>query len=311
VSGAQSPPLVAIVGPTAIGKTDLALRLADYVDLEVVSADSRQSYRGMDIGTAKPTAEQQRRVRHHLLDVVDPSQMLTLAQYQRLAYQAIDDIAARGRLPLLVGGSGLYAWAVLENWRIPRVPPQSELRQELEQQAARLGADQLHQRLVEVDPTAAGKIHPHNVRRVIRALEVYYASGVPISQQQRHGDPLCRTLIIGLTAERHWLYARADERVEDMLSCGLVEETKALLAAGCSAQAPAMSGLGYRQIAESLQGACPLAEAARRIKTRTHRYIRQQYTWFRLTDTRIHWQHQPTNVQSVLSLVAGFLQASQ
>ncbi|MGQ9552665.1 MAG: tRNA (adenosine(37)-N6)-dimethylallyltransferase MiaA [Anaerolineae bacterium] len=305
------PRLVAIVGPTAIGKTDLALRLADCIDIEVVSADSRQIYRGMDIGTAKPTAEEQQRLPHHLLDVVDPDQTLTLAEYQELAYQAIDSIVARGKLPLLVGGSGLYVWAVIENWRIPRVPPQVELRQRLEQQAAQLGAAQLHRQLTEVDPVAAANIHPHNIRRVIRALEVYYTSGEPISRQQQRGDLRYRTLIIGLTAERHWLYARADERVEDMLRRGLIEETQRLLLAGYSAQAPAMSGLGYRQIVASLRGEYPLSEAVRRIKTGTHRFIRQQYTWFRNDDTRIHWQHQPVDMRMVLSLVTEFLASAQ
>jgi tRNA dimethylallyltransferase len=306
VDSAALPPLVVIVGPTAVGKTALVLDLAAHLSLEVISADSRQIYRYMDIGTAKPTPAEMQRVPHHLVDVVDPDQTLTMAEYQEMAYEAIDGVLARGRLPFLVGGTGLYVWAVVENWQIPRVAPQPELRRRLEEEAARYGAEQLHRRLAQVDPEAAAAIHPNNVRRVIRALEVFEASGVPISRQQRRGTPRYRCLLVGLTAPREDLYRRADDRVDAMIEAGLVEETRRLLEAGYGPELPAMSGLGYRQIAEYLAGKYDLNEAVRRIKTSTHRFIRQQYTWFRLDDPRIRWFEQPVSTQEVLDLVRGW-----
>lgn len=301
------PPLIVLVGPTAVGKTALALALAERCDVEVVSADSRQIYRHMDIATAKPTPEERRRLPHHLIDVVDPDEVLTLAQYQELAFSAIDEVRAGGRLPVLVGGTGLYVWAIVENWLIPRVAPDPSLRRELEREAEATGPEQLHARLAAVDPEGAARIHPRNLRRVIRALEVYLVSGSPISGQQRRGDPRYRTLMVGLTAERQWLYERADRRVDAMIEAGLVEETKALLAAGYPVDAPAMSGLGYRQIADYLGGRSDLDEAIRRIKTGTHRYIRQQYTWFREDDPRLDWFCQPVDVDEVVALVRRFL----
>ena len=302
----ELPPLLVIVGPTAVGKTDLALRLAEHVELEVVSADSRQIYRHMDIGTAKPLPAERERVPHHLLDVVEPDRILTLAEYKDLAERAIAAIHSRGKLPALVGGTGLYVWAVVENWQRPQVPPRRELRLRLRQKAETMGALHLHRRLAEVDPEAAARIHPNNVRRVIRALEVHHATGMPISQQQRSGPPQYRCLIVGITAPREWLYARADERVEWMLELGLVDETRELLAGGYSPRSPAMSGLGYRQIAAYLLGQCELDEAIRRMKTATHRFIRQQYTWFRIDDRRISWFEQPVCIPQVVKLVRAF-----
>jgi len=293
VSEESRPPVVAIVGPTAVGKTELALRLAHSFHLEVVSADSRQIYRGMDIGTAKPGPAERSRVPHHLVDVLEPDRTLTLAEYQELACAAIDDIFARGKLPLIVGGTGLYVRAVIENWLIPRVAPDLELRDQLEAEAREDGGGRLYRRLQQVDPAAAARIHPRNVRRVIRALEVYLVSGRPISHQQRRGVPRYDAFVLGLSAPRPVLYLRADERVDRMIGGGLVEETRALLAAGYSADSPALSGLGYKQVIGYLRGEYDLGEAVRRIKTGTHRYIRQQYTWFRPDDERIHWLTQP------------------
>ena len=195
-------PLLVIVGPTAVGKTALSLHLAQSFDGEVVSADSRLFYRGMDVGTAKPTPEERASVPHHLIDVAAPDQTVGLAEFQEQAYAAIDDVHARGRLPLLVGGTGQYVRAVLQGWRIPRVPPDPELRAKLETQAEHEGAAQLHARLAELDPDAAARIDSRNVRRVIRALEVCLITGRPISQQQRKQPPPYRMLQIGLTMER-------------------------------------------------------------------------------------------------------------
>jgi len=283
------PLLPCIVGPTAVGKTALALALSELFPVEVVSADSRQIYRRLDIGTAKPTPAELRRVVHHMVDVVEPDETLTLAQYKEQAQAAIEGIRLRGRLPLLVGGTGLYIRSLLENWAIPRVAPDPALRQSLEDEATRIGPLALHQRLAESDPGAAAAIHPNNMRRVIRALEVLAAGGRTISGEQRKGPPLYEPLILGLTLPRVELYAQADTRVDAMMKSGLLEETRALLESGLDPDLPALSGLGYRQMVEHLAGRYSLGEAVGRTKTSTHRFIRQQYTWFRPNDPRIHW----------------------
>ena len=242
-------PLVVIVGPTAVGKTDLSLRLAHDFELEIISADSRQIYRGLDIGTAKPTRAEQAVAPHHLIDMVEPDQIVSLAEFQALAFSSRDSIHQRRRLPLLVGGTGQWVWAVVEGWNIPRVPPDYALRAELEAQADAQGAPILHARLSSVDPAAAQQIDPRNLRRVIRALEVYEKTGIPISQHQRKSAPPYRTLLIGLTMSRPLLYERIDRRVDRMLAQGLLREVEQLAGAGVSWNSPAMMGLGYRQLA--------------------------------------------------------------
>jgi len=281
--------LVAIVGPTATGKTTLAVAIARTLDGEIVGADSRQVYRHMDIGTAKPTPEERSLAHHHLIDVVEPDQEFSLAQYLELAVAVLEDVWSRGKQPLLVGGSGQYVWALLEGWRVPRLPPQQELRRELEERAAREGAGALHGELVQVDPKAAARIDPRNVRRVIRALEVYRATGRPISYWQEKGPPPWQTLILGLTCPRQELYRRIDARVDAMMEAGLVDEVRALLARGYSPSLASLSGIGYKQVCQHLAGELDLATAVARIKTATHRLARQQYTWFRLDDGRIRW----------------------
>lgn len=281
--------LLAIVGPTAVGKSALALRLAERFHGAIISADSRLIYRGMDIGTAKPTPEERARVPHYLVDILNPDEPFGLAQYQELAYQAIADAHHKGFLPLLVGGTGQYVWAVLEGWSIPRVPPQPALRAELEEQARREGPEALHRRLAELDPTAAARIDPRNVRRVIRALEVCLTAGAPISELQRKSPPPYDTLIIGLQMERAALYARIDARVEQMIAAGLVEEVRGLLAAGYPPDLPAFSSVGYRQIIAYLRGEASLEEAVARIKRDTRRLVHQQSIWFRADDPRIRW----------------------
>ena len=288
-SGADCPSLVVIVGPTAAGKTALSIELAGALGGEIVSADSRQIYRGMDIGTAKATPEQRARVPHHLLDVVSPSDVLTLAEYQRLAYAAIDEILARGRLPMLVGGTGQYIHAVVEGWSIPAVAPRLELRAELEEKAQVEGAAALHGWLAQLDPVAASRIDYRNVRRVIRALEVCLVTGQPISELQRKIPPAYRIKKFGVIRPRPELYARIDARVDQMLEAGLVEEVRRLLAAGYGWELPAMSGLGYRQIGQYLQGEIALAEAVALIKKQTRRFVHQQQTWFGADDPTIHW----------------------
>jgi tRNA dimethylallyltransferase len=281
--------LVVIAGPTAAGKTALSIELAEAAGGEIVSADSRQIYRGMDIGTAKVTAEERARVPHHLLDVVTPDQVLSLAEYQALAYAAIADIHARGRLPFLVGGTGQYIQAVVEGWSIPAVAPQPELRVQLEAKVSAEGAEALHGWLAALDPTAAARIDHRNVRRVIRALEVCLVTGQPITELQRKSPPPFEILQIGVTRPRSELYARIDARVDQMMAAGLVDEVRRLDDAGYAWELPAMTGLGYRQIGEYLRAEVSLDEAIARIKKGTRRVVQQQYNWFRLADPMIRW----------------------
>jgi tRNA dimethylallyltransferase len=239
----------------------------------------------MDIGTAKPTREQRTLIPHHLIDIVNPDEDFSLVAYQQLAYKAIGDIQNRGKLPFLVGGTGQYIWAVLEGWLVPQVPPDIEYRRSLEQKA-KDNADELYQELLKLDP-AAGKIDPRNVRRVIRALEV--SRQKPFSQSYGKLPPPFESSIIGLTMERKELYRRVDTRVEEMIKHGFVDEIKKLIGMGYSLALPSMSSIGYREIGQHLQGKMTLEEAAYKIKTGTHRFIRHQYAWFRLKDERIRW----------------------
>ena len=275
------PLVVVLLGPTGVGKTPLAVELAQALGGEIVSADSRQVYRGMDIGTAKPTPAQRAAVPHHLLDVVEPDAVFTLANFCEQARAAIEDIAGRGRLPFLVGGTGQYLAAMLEGWKVPRIPPQPELRARLRREAQEKGTEALYRRLQEVDPEAAAHILPGNLRRIIRALEVYEVTGMPFSQQRGREKPPYDYLVLGLTMERPALYERVDRRAEEMVRQGLVEEVQSLLARGYGWDLPSMSGLGYIQFRPYLEGRCSLEEALARLKYDTHAFIRHQYTWFR------------------------------
>jgi tRNA dimethylallyltransferase len=304
-------PLIAIVGPTGVGKTRYAIALCQQVGGEIVSADSRQVYKGLDIGTDRPTAGQRSMVPHHLVDIVAPDEQFTLAQYQERAYDAIEDVLHGGRVPFLVGGTGLYVRAVLEGFAIPRVEPHPRLRQRLMEEAERNGAAVLHARLGQLDPEAADSIDARNVRRVIRALEVYETTKERISVLQERKAPLYRILKIGLTMERGRLYRRVDERVDSMVERGLVAEVEGLLASGYSQDLPAMSGLGYRQVLMYLRGELGLAESVQRIKSETHRLVRQQYKWFRLDDETIHWFDVSSEPQKRIEvLIKGFLAES-
>jgi tRNA dimethylallyltransferase len=278
-------PLVVIIGPTAVGKTDLAVALGERFGAEIVSADSRQFYRYMDIGTAKPTPEARARVRHHLVDIADPDETVGLARFLRLARAAIADVHARDTVPFLVGGTGQYVRGLLRGWQVPDVPPDPAFRAELAQE----DADALWARLMALDPDAAEFIDPRNVRRVIRALEVSVKSGRPFSELRRKIPPPYRVLKLGLTMDRDALYARADARVDAMMAAGLPQEVERLLEMGYGWDLPAMSGLGYSQFRPYFAGEATLAEAAERIKLDTHDFIRRQYTWFRPGASDIHW----------------------
>lgn len=284
-------PLVIILGPTGVGKTRLALALAGRLNGEIVSADSRQIYRYMDIGTAKPTSEQQAQAPHHLIDIVAPDYNLSLAEYQDAAYSAIDELHQRGKLPLLVGGSGQYITAVEEGWSIPRVPPNPQLRAELEQYAETASPHALHERLQSVDPVSAERIHPNNTRRVIRALEVQMLTGKAISALQVKRPPPYRIRRLGLMLPRSILYPRVDARVDQMMAAGFVDEVKRLLGMGYDRDLPSMTGLGYLEIAAHILDGKALDEAVERTKFSTHEFIRRQDVWFRGHDNGILWHN--------------------
>ena len=284
-------PLIVVIGPTAVGKTGLAIESALALDGEIVSADSRQVYRYMDIGTAKPTAQQRAQSPHYLLDVVDPGEILSVARYQKMAYDAIGGIQSRNLVPFLVGGTGQYITAVIEGWSIPEVPPNPALRTELEALASQKGLEALFQRLTQLDPAAAEKIDPHNVRRVVRAIEVCIESGQRFSELQRKKPPPYDILLYGLTMERDALYEQADNRVDEMMQHGFLDEVRHLLNMGCSRKLPSMSGLGYAQLAAHLLDGVPLDEAITLTKYATHDFIRRQYTWFRGHDQGILWHN--------------------
>ena len=280
--------MLAVVGPTAVGKSALALRLAPMVDGEIVSADSRQVYRYMDVGTAKPSPDDRARVVHHMLDLVDPDEEYSLALYLRQARAVIGEIQARGRVPIVVGGTGQYVRALLDGWSVPEVPPDAELRRELEERVEREGAEALHRELAALDPESAARLDPRNPRRVIRRLEVLRSHDAGDSAADSDQQPL-DAVVVGLTLDREALYRRVDDRVDDMMRAGWAGEVEGLLARGYGVDLPSMSSIGYREIADHLSGGPPLDDQADEIKRRTRRFARQQYAWFRLDDQRIRW----------------------
>ena len=300
--------LVAVIGPTAVGKSQFALRLAQDFNGEIVNADSRQVYRYMDIGAAKPSHSELSLVRHHLIDIINPGESFSLAIYQKLAFEAIANIQQRHKPPILVGGSGLYVWSVIEGWEIPPVAPNFELRHSLEIRAKNEGEYALYQELQKVDPIAATMIMPTNLRRVIRALEICQMTGQPVSQLWQKKPPSYPILIIGLTMHRAELYRRIDSRVDEMIKQGLIDEVKDLMAKGYSLDLPSMSGIGYKQIGMFIQGNLDLTTAIQQIKKETHRFARRQYAWFHLDDARIHWLSETDDIQKeAAKLVTSFL----
>jgi len=303
-------PLIIIVGPTAVGKTELSIQLAERLNGEIVSADSRLFYRGMDIGTAKPTPEQRRRVPHHLIDVTDPERTWSLAVFQQAATQAIADIHARGRLPFLVGGTGQYVHAVTRGWTPPAVEPDARLRSVLEAMACYQGKDWLHARLALLDPAAAANIDPRNLRRTVRALEVILTTGHHFSRQRGRGESPYRLLTIGLTCPRPELYAHIDARIESMFAAGLLDGVRGLLAKGYSPDLPAMSSIGYRECAAVLEGRMSLEEAKAQMRRLTRVFVRRQANWFKLDDPEIHWyQTGEIRVDSIAKSIRTFLES--
>jgi len=308
----QQPPLLVIAGPTASGKTGLALELARHFPVEVVSADSRQVYRGMDIGTAKPSHKEQRQVAHHLIDVVDPDQDFSAADFVQLGRRAVSQIHASGRLPLLVGGTGLYIQSLTEGLvEAPGRCPQ--LRSELREREEADGEGTLYTLLKEHDPETAGRLQPSDQMRIIRALEVFFQSGKPLSVwQQEHsfGDRPYRVRAIGVAISRDELNARIDARTLQMMGAGLVEETRGLLDNGYDPGLKAMQTLGYRECQQLLAGKSSYEETVAAIQLQTRRYAKRQRTWFRKYGN-INWFDNPVDFAKIASLVDHFLLKSQ
>ena len=300
------PPVVFIVGPTASGKTAAALALAERWPAEVVNSDSRQVYRAMDIGTAKPAREEQAKVAHHLIDVVNPDEPYNLALFLGQARQAVAGILARGRLPLVVGGTGQYTWGLAEGWEVPAVAPQRELRERLEREANEKGLGELYGRLQRIDPAAAEIVDPRNLRRVMRALEVWEATGVQFSQQRRKTPPGFTPHLFGLWVARDELYRRIDARADAMLAAGWVGEVGRLLEAGYSPELSSFSSGGYRELAAHVQGRLGLDEAVRQAKTAVRRLARRQGAWFRQGDPRIRWAG---SAEELLGMVGRLVEA--
>lgn len=302
-------PLVVLLGPTAVGKTELSLQLAERLGMEIISADSRLLYRGMDIGTAKPTPEELARVRHHLVDVADPDETWSLARYQQAAHAAIVSINLSGKTPLLVGGTGQYLRAILQGWTPPKLKPNPELREALEAWAAADGAEALHAHLALLDPPAAANIDYRNLRRTVRALEVILSTGAAFSEQRSIEESPYTVLQIGLMRPRPELYARIDARIQAMLEAGWLDEIRGLLAAGYDAELPSLSAIGYRELIQHLRGELSLEEAVMLIKRHTRAFVRRQANWFKPDDRQINWVEvgEGDVVGEVGSAIRGFL----
>lgn len=303
----ERPRLIVICGPTAVGKTALAMDLAREYPLEVISADSRQVYRLMDIGTAKPSAEEQAALRHHLIDVIWPDEPFDASRYVKMAVTAIDDVLARGRIPVLVGGTGLYIRVLTEGLAAAPGADQG-VRDELQRRAAEHGAPALHRQLAAVDPQAAATLHPNDLVRIVRALEVFQLTGRPLSVWQReHGfqEQHYRLLKIGLTVERSDLYRRIDERARDMFSGGLIEETARLLAAGYDPGLKSLQTIGYREAVRLLQGEISRETALADLQQATRRYAKRQLTWFRAAAGMI-WVDSLRESDSIKELIDQF-----
>jgi tRNA dimethylallyltransferase len=283
------PAVVVILGPTAVGKTHLSLEIASRLKGEIVSVDSRLIYRGMDIGTAKPTLEQRQRVPHHMIDIADPDEDWSLARFRQVALEVIEAVHGRGHLPLMVGGTGQYITAILEGWNPPPKPSDATLRKELESFAAKQGRAALHKRLEKVDPVAAKRIHENNLRRVIRALEIYHTTGIPSSELRKKEPPAFRSLRVGLTLPREILYERIDTRIDEMIQAGFQAEVERLLEQGYAPELPSMSAIGYEQMTRVISQEISLEDAVIEMRRLTRQFVRRQANWFKPDDPQIHW----------------------
>lgn len=305
-------PLICVVGPTAVGKTALAVALAQRLDGEVINADSRQVYRGMTIGTAKPTDAELVSVPHHLFDILDPSESFGVALFMDLAGKALGEIRERSRCPIVCGGTGQYIWGLVEGQIVPPAPPDPQFRLKLEGEAEAFGAGELHRQLAAIDPARAAALDARNVRRVIRALEIYHITGrLPSEFLAARSAAAGNSLVLGLTMPRDLLYRRIDERVDRMMREGFLAEVKALVDAGYEMGEGPLASPGYRELGRFLAGELSLQEAVSRTKTQTHRLARRQYTWFKPSDSRIQWldASEPGLPDKAAALVVSFLES--
>lgn len=303
----MAAPVLFVAGPTATGKTALAIALARRFDGEIVNADSRQFYRGMDIGTAKPTPDELAAAPHHLIDVLDPDEQGSLGWFLDAAHAAIADIRSRGRLPIVAGGTGQYVRALLDAWDVPRVPPNPDLRRQLDERLAREGLAALAGELQARDPMAAARVDLMNARRVVRALEVAHSTGRIVEPPPRR-EPIDRALVLAIHFPRPILYERIDLRVDAMFEAGVVDEVRALLDRGWSCDLPAFTAIGYREVCGHLRGELTLDEARDRTKLATHRLARTQSGWFRHSDPRITWlEPDPSLVGRAIDITQGLL----
>ncbi len=301
-------PLLVVVGPTAVGKTGLSIKLARRLNGEIVSADSVQVYRNLDIGSAKPTVEERERVPHHLLDVVDPDVNYTVYDYQRDARRCIKSIHRRGKLPVLTGGTGFYIKAVVDRYALTGVKAHPGLRRRLQKEAELKGGEDLYRRLAEIDPLTASRVHPNDLKRIIRALEYYYQTGKPISEQEEmtagKAESEYNLHMFGLYMRRDKLYERINRRVEEMIRRGLLEEVEGLLEKGYGSGHKSMQSLGYRHMIKYLEGEWSWEQAVELFKRDTRRYAKRQLTWFR-ADNRIRWYelHHPKDFDTILEKI--------
>jgi tRNA dimethylallyltransferase len=296
-------PLLVIVGPTAVGKTKIAIEIAKILEGEIISADSRCFYRGMDIGTAKPSLQERAIIPHFMIDIVDPDEIVSLAIFQKMVLGIIDNIHQRYHLPVLVGGTGQYIHAIIKDWNIPAQEPDIKLRNILEEWAGEIGHLELYKKLSLIDPEAAISIDPRNLRRTIRALEVNLKTGQKFSSQRKSGVPPFKIKMVGLMLPRQQLFAIIDRRIEQMIKAEWVEEVKGLIQR-FSADLPAFSAIGYHEIIQFLHGEISLEEASILMKRKTRQFVRRQSNWFKTNDPHIRWfDVQSASVQEICDFV--------
>ncbi|MEK6221140.1 MAG: tRNA (adenosine(37)-N6)-dimethylallyltransferase MiaA [Chloroflexota bacterium] len=304
----KKPPIIVILGPTAVGKTALAIQLAQRINGEIISADSRLFYRGMDIGTAKPSAADQAEVPHHMIDIANPDETISLAEYQKRVFEIVGKLHFQDKTPILVGGTGQYLRAVFEGWQLPQQSPDPKLRAVLYEWADEIGAEELFACLQELDPSAAESMTPQNVRRTVRALEVILISGKRFSDMRHKDESPYRVLQIGLSRPKDILIARINQRVDSMLGAGFVDEVRGLLEGGYARDLPSMSAIGYRQLAGYLAGETSLEDALEITKQKTRQFLRRQRNWFKPTDPNINWFDITTNqTQQIEGRIKKFL----
>lgn len=305
--------VIVIVGPTAVGKTRVGIELAKKLDGEIVSADSMQIYRHMNIGTAKPTPDEMQGIPHYMIDIAEPDEEFSVARYKEMALECIKDIAERGKLPIIVGGTGLYVNSVVDNIEFSEIITDRQYREQLEKRAETEGTAVLHEELKDIDSEAAERIHPHDLRRIVRALEVYKFTGKPISYHQmvsKQKPSDYDFIMTGLTMERESLYSRINERVDNMISEGLEEEVKDLVKNGVGPKSTAMQGLGYKEMVDYLENKVSYDEVIEIIKRDSRRYAKRQLTWFR-RDKRIFWVDMKDGLEKVSKKIFIYLEANE